>query len=161
MVHSLILWHHSGLRFLKEYTPALDSLNPESPLPKFLSPNAVFIMNGATPTPFAEVEKMFQMRSQMLKDFHHDVIRAWDIEASDGKNGARTVMVDWTSTTILKQDAEGKPIKISEFGVIHLGPCDASSGGFQGLWAIKLETWMDTSPVRNRMAEVMAAKQES
>lgn len=104
---------------------------------------------------------MFQMRSQMLKDFHHDVTRAWDIEASDGKNGARTVMVDWTSTTILKQDAEGKPIEISEFGVIHLGPCDASSRGFQGLWAIKLETWMDTSPVRNRMAEVMAAKQET
>lgn len=96
-----------GLRFLKEYTPALDSLNPESPLPKFLSPNAVFIMNGATPTPFAEMEKMFQMRSQMLKDFHHDVTRAWDIEALDVRNGARTVMVDWTSTTILKQDAEG------------------------------------------------------
>lgn len=104
---------------------------------------------------------MFQMRSQMLKDFHHDVTRVWDIEVSDGRNEARTVMVDWTSTTVLKQDTEGKPIEVSEFGVIHLEPCGASSGGFQGLWAIKLETWMDTSPVRNRMAEVMAAKQET
>lgn len=111
--------------------------------------------------PFAEVQKMFEMRSQMLKDFHHDVTRAWDIEASDGKNGARTVMVDWKSTTIFKQDAESKAVEVSEFGVIHLEPCDPSSGGSQGLRATKLETWMDITPVKDRMTEVLTANQET
>lgn len=59
-----------GLRFLKEFLPALDSLDPAAnPVSKYLTPSAHFIMNGGEPAPADAVAAMMKMRSEKVKSF--------------------------------------------------------------------------------------------
>jgi hypothetical protein len=141
-----------GLRFLRAFLPAVDSLNPAAnPLGRYLTPNAVFIINGGEPTPAETIIGMMQMRGQRLKTFRHGVKSAWDIETG---NGTRMVMYETVSVTIFKDDPEEKAIEVSEFSTVELEPVDGREGGFEGLAASVLKTFMDANPVMNRLRQI-------
>jgi hypothetical protein len=131
-----------GLRFLKELLPALDSILPTtSPISRYLTPNARFILNGGDPAPEATVTAMMTMRSQKLQAFCHKVKAAWDLEQEDGK---RTVMYEAVSVTLLKVDEEDKAIEVPEFNIVELQPME---GGVEGLGAYELRVYMDAQSV--------------
>src|SRR5207248_10874454 len=105
-----------GLRFLKDFLPRLDSLEPDAnPIASFLAPGASFVVNGGNPSTADVVRSMFKMRSEKLGLFRHDVKVAWDIERSDKK---RTVMYESVSVTVFKADREQKAVEVPEFNII-------------------------------------------
>jgi hypothetical protein len=75
--------------------------------------------------------------------FRHDVKKAWDI-ASGGK---RTLMYESVSISTFKADEEGKEIEVPEFSIIELEQVEG-----EGLRAVECRTYMDASPVMQRMA---------
>jgi hypothetical protein len=138
-----------GLRFLAAFLASVDSLNPaNNPLGQYLSPNAVFIINGSEPTPSSTVTGMMATRNSRLKAFRHDLKQAWDIELEDGK---RMVMYESISVTIFKNDVDEKAIEIAEFSTAELEPVD---GGFEGLAANVLKTFMDANPMMQRLKQI-------
>jgi hypothetical protein len=140
-----------GLRFLAAFLPAVDSLDPAAnPLDQYLTPNAVFIINGNEPTPAETITGMMAMRSQRLKTFRHDLKAAWDVEMDDG-TGRRMVMYESVSVTIFKDDPDEKAVEVAEFSTVELEPLN---GGFEGLAASVLKTFMDANPVMTRMRQV-------
>jgi hypothetical protein len=151
-----------GLLFLKAFLPALDSLSPAmQPIAPFLTPSAVFEMNGGSPVPAAAVAAMMDMRAEQLQAFRHDVVCAWDV-ADEGAGGSwssggaarkRTVMFESVSVTVfdVNLDPEGKEVLVPEFGIIELEPMQ---GGILGLGATRLRTYMDAQPVVRRHAEL-------
>jgi hypothetical protein len=93
---------------------------------------------------------MFKKRADMLSHFRHEVSRAWDIESGDG---SRTLMYESASATVLKADAQETQVKVAEFNIIQLEPCEPGKG-FEGLWGTELKCWMDPAKVVKRMQEV-------
>jgi hypothetical protein len=148
-----------GLRFLKAFLPAVDSLNPGAdPLGQYLTPNAVFIINGGEPMPAETIIGMMKMRSQRLKTFRHDLKHAWDVEMDDGR---RMVMYEAVSVTIFRDDPDEKAIEVPEFSTIKLEPVDGEEGagvaGFEGLAASVLKTFMDANPIMLRLKQIGGA----
>ncbi|OJD13045.1 hypothetical protein AJ78_06460 [Emergomyces pasteurianus Ep9510] len=181
----------TGLRFLRAFLPALDSLDhpTKANIASFLAPHAKFITNNGPPAPQQQLEHMFVMRAEKLSSFGHDVVRAWDVEApaaptttaaaaaaaapaapaapAEAQTAAeksiarKTVMYESVSVTVFKSDPERKEVRVPEFNVIELEPVDGNSGGdgergFEGLWAVELRCWMDSSPVTTRAKEIAA-----
>jgi len=141
-----------GLRFLKAFLPAVDALTPAAdPLAQYLTPNAVFIINGGEPTPAETIISMMKMRGQRLKTFRHDVKAAWDIEMGDGK---RVVMYESVSVTVFRDDADEKAVEVAEFSTVELEAVGEGEGGFGGWAAGVLRTFMDASPVVSRMRQI-------
>lgn len=54
------------------------------------------------------------------------------------------------STTVLAEDPELQPIAVREFSVVEL--VAVGQGGFAGLKAAELRTYMDAGPIRMRAA---------
>jgi hypothetical protein len=145
----MTIFNFTGLQFLKSFIPALDSLESDNTeLTRLLSPTAVFIMNNGPPAPAPVVVSQLAGRGKVLDKFWHDITRAWDVEAdTDGKGTKRTVLFESVSTTILKleKDPEQKEVKVAEFAAVTLEACS------EGYWATEIKSWLDPSPVRDRM----------
>jgi len=147
-----------GLRFLKTFLPAMDSLNPGAdPLGQYLAPDAAFIINGGEPTSAETILGMMEMRSRRLKTFRRDLKHVWDVEMEDG-SGRRVVMYESVSVTIFRDDPDEKAIEVAEFSTIELEPVDGGEGtgfaGFEGLAASVLKTFMDANPIMRRLKQI-------
>jgi hypothetical protein len=137
-----------GLIFLKNFLPALDSLDPaSSPVRSFLAPNATFIFNNGAPTPSSDILSMIESRSEMLSKFYHEVRLAWDTEKEE--DGKRTVMYESTSITVFKEDPEQFEVRVREFNVIEL---EVDEHGV--LKAVELRVFMDATPVQDHRSKL-------
>jgi hypothetical protein len=138
-----------GLLFLKIMIPALDSLEPSvSTLSQFLASNAHFIFNGGPPATKDGVLAMLSARGDSLSDIRHDIKRAWDLEKDGGK---RTLIFECVSVSVFKKDRQNTEVKVAESTVVELEPTE---GGFLGLAAVELRTYMDPSPIRQHVAKL-------
>lgn len=141
----------TGLLYLKNMLPALDSLDPSpNAIVRHLSPDARFIINGGSPVPAKEILGMLEARAGKLSEFYHDVKVAWDVEKDGGK---RTVMYESVSVTVLRNDPEKVEVKVPEFNIIELEPMDSS---VSDLRAVELRCYMDAKPVMQRISELAA-----
>ncbi|KAK9235271.1 hypothetical protein V1525DRAFT_275587 [Lipomyces kononenkoae] len=144
-----------GLLFLKEFLPAIDSLDERPAIAKFLSPDVRFIGGGTIITRDA-LYTMFRGRSGRLSSFGHRVKKAWDIAAPFvGPDGSvregRTVLYESVSSTIFKDDPEQVPAEVPEFSVIELEPCASDPGIFV---AVEIRFFMDPKPVLDRREQL-------
>ncbi|KAK9366867.1 hypothetical protein V1509DRAFT_208288 [Lipomyces kononenkoae] len=140
-----------GLLFLKEFLPAVDSLDESPPIAKFLSPDVRFIGGGGI-VGRDVLESMFRGRSSRLSSFGHRVKKAWDIaspsvEIDGSVRNCRTVLYESISITIFKHDPEQVPVEVPEFSVIELEPSPSDPGKFV---AVEVRFWMDPKPVMDR-----------
>ncbi|KAJ5110565.1 hypothetical protein N7532_001100 [Penicillium argentinense] len=71
-----------GLLFLKSFLPAFDSLDPTTSLEPFFAPRAPILMCNNPPIPERTRLPSLESRRQQLKEFHHEVHTAWDIDLS-------------------------------------------------------------------------------
>jgi hypothetical protein len=138
-----------GLRFIKAFLPALDSLEPSlNPIGPFLASKAHFVINGGSPTPAHLVIGMLDSRGKKLSFFHHDMKVAWDMEKDGGK---RTVMYESVSVTVFRNDTEKVEVKVPEFNIIELEPLQ---NGSNVLVAVELRSYLETKPIMQRVSEL-------
>jgi hypothetical protein len=114
---------------------------------------------------------MIKMRSSRLKVFRHDVRYAYDVELDDeeggdgagedgeggnGKGGRRMVLYESVSTTVFRDDEEKKAVEVAEFSTVELVRVQGlgQEGGVDGWRARVLRTFMDASPVVQRMKQI-------
>ncbi|RMJ29016.1 hypothetical protein PHISP_00096 [Aspergillus sp. HF37] len=151
-----------GLQFLKQFLPALDSLDPSRTVAPFLTPNASIIVGSQPANPGNRVIPLLEVRSKHLDRFRHDVHVVWDIEHTNAdQNQAiqgdtrRTVMFEATSVTVFKNDPDQFEIKVKEFNVLEL--VSSPSSGQEdngGLLAREIRTYMDARPVQDQAARL-------
>lgn len=157
-----------GLIFLKNFLPALDSLDAERhPVSPFLTPNAAIIVGSQPAKRGSQVVPLLEVRSKHLERFRHDVHVVWDIEhghsglgsgsggmedrnsgGGKGGGGRRTVMFEATNVTLFKNDPDQFEVSVKEFNVVELEP--AADAGRGGLVANEIRTFMDPRPVQDR-----------
>ncbi|OJJ50721.1 hypothetical protein ASPZODRAFT_2105060 [Penicilliopsis zonata CBS 506.65] len=161
----------SGLLFLRDFFPAIDSLSgAPHPIVAFLDPQACFITNSNPPVMAQPAIAMLELRGKHVDRFHHELHMAWDIDHTPGDtdhdhdhqqqqrqqnsptddtkaSATRTVMYDSTTGTILQPDPEKFEIRTSEFNIITLR---ADPTGPHGLRAVELRTFLDARPIQQR-----------
>ncbi|KAF3017287.1 hypothetical protein E8E15_004640 [Penicillium rubens] len=70
-----------GLKFLRRFLPALDSLTPaETPISPFFTPSAPILIGSDPPTSASQAVPLLEVRSRHICKFHHHVYLAWDID---------------------------------------------------------------------------------
>ncbi|KAH8810984.1 hypothetical protein F5884DRAFT_780920 [Xylogone sp. PMI_703] len=139
-----------GLVFLKKFLPVVDSVSAVelTKLPKFLQPDATFVLNNGPPMSVEQTLPMLNMRSLKVSKFGHNVYTAWDIENQDG---SRTVIYEGSSSTIFRHDPEGLELKIRELNILDLVKA-SDSGEDSGYKVASARTYMDPAPVSETLA---------
>lgn len=99
---------------------------------------------------------MMKMRAQRLRTFRHELKAAWDMDLGDGK---RMLMYESVSVTIFKDDPDEKAIEVAEFSAVELESVEGEGdgdgkGGFEGLRATVLKTFMDANPIMMRLKQI-------
>ncbi|KAJ5130000.1 uncharacterized protein N7515_006039 [Penicillium bovifimosum] len=80
-----------GLKFLRRFLPALDSLNPDvDRITPFFTPGAPILIGSSPPTAASQAVPLLEVRSQHLAQFHHHVHLAWDIDLGKDKGPVYT-----------------------------------------------------------------------
>ncbi|RHZ55746.1 uncharacterized protein CDV56_104853 [Aspergillus thermomutatus] len=152
-----------GLQFLKDFLPALDSLDPSAnPVSPFIHPDARILVGSSPPNKGTDVIGLLDVRQRHLQRFHHDVHRAWDIARTDTGNHARTVMFEATSGAVFRNDPDRFEVRVKEFNVLELemsgsqsdGHSDGGEEGKERLIAVEMRTYMDARPVQDQAARV-------
>ncbi|KAJ5577551.1 uncharacterized protein N7459_006515 [Penicillium hispanicum] len=70
-----------GLRFLQNFLPAVDSLDPgDKPITSFFTPNAPILIGSNPPNAAGDATPLLEVRGRNLSHFHHQVHIAWDID---------------------------------------------------------------------------------
>ncbi|CAG7962692.1 unnamed protein product [Penicillium nalgiovense] len=70
-----------GLKFLRRFLPALDSLTPaETPISPFFTPSAPILIGSDPSTAASQAVPLLEVRSRHICKFHHHVYLAWDID---------------------------------------------------------------------------------
>ncbi|CDM34259.1 hypothetical protein DTO013E5_2347 [Penicillium roqueforti] len=70
-----------GLKFLKRFLPALDSLTPgENVISPFFTSSAPILIASDPPTTASQAVPILEVRSRHTSKFHHHVDLAWDID---------------------------------------------------------------------------------
>jgi hypothetical protein len=149
-----------GLQFLKNFLPALDSLDPNTnPISPFIRPDARVLVGSSPPNTGKDVIGLLNVRQRHIQHFHHEVHKAWDIGVGD-EAGRRTVMFEATSGTVFRNDPDEFEVRVSEFNILELersGPSgdgedkDKGNGGFV---AVEMRTYMDARPVQDQAARL-------
>ncbi|KAJ5550272.1 hypothetical protein N7535_001788 [Penicillium sp. DV-2018c] len=70
-----------GLKFLRRFLPALDSLDPNADrITPFFTPYAPILIGSSPPTTASQAVPLLESRSEHITEFHHHVHLAWDID---------------------------------------------------------------------------------
>lgn len=144
-----------GLLFVRYLLPILDSLDPESvaaELDNALTPDSTFTINGGQALTAEKVRPMQLMRSKKVSSFGHEVKAAWDIDLG---GGARTVMYESISTTVMKQDPQALELPVPEITIIEL--VATPGAGVGGYRAKSMRTYMHPASINQRTAALFGA----
>lgn len=160
-----------GLQFLKEFMPALDSLEASSnPIASFLHPDAQVFVGSNPPNSGRQAIPLLNVRRKHLQELYHVIEVAWDImvpgsvqEEESGpeqKPGAkRTVMFEATSSTTFRSDPDQFAVKMKEFNILELEYMSGEwvsqePGRGPGWQVVEMRTYMDPRPVQDRAARL-------
>lgn len=143
-----------GLKFLKTFLPVLDSVSAVqlTKLPKYMLPDATFILNNSQPMNIENLLPMLSMRSMKVARFNHDLYTTWDISKD---NGGQTIISEGTSCTVFRDDEDEAEVVVRELNIIELDK-DKESG--DELKVSSMRTYMDPGPVSHR-AMLVASEQ--
>lgn len=148
-----------GLLFLKQFLPALDSLDPSTAstsapegIDRFLAPTATFRVNSNPPSNVWDVIPLLRIRDKYLSTFRHEIETIWDIGVADGRQ--RTVMFEATSVTAFREDEDQFEVRLKEFNVLDLETEGKNHNTPEGLRIVGMRTYMDVRPLQDRAARM-------
>lgn len=148
-----------GLSFLRDFLPALDSLDPSThPVVPFLHPEASISVGSNPPNTGKQAVPLLEVRRKHLSSFHHDMHIAWDI-VPEGQDPAqrRTVMFEATSATVFRNDPDQFAVRVKEFHIIELQKRPKEKEGEVPWQVVEMRTYLDARPVQDRAARLHMA----